>query len=260
MNINIVSIEGFKPEYTGGGAYLNNIYQFITYKNYFKPTVNTLNRPFYFTGSSIFFYLLNYSRIKRNLEKNLKNIEKDSIVHNNNVIPLPRIKRSKVVTTIHHIFFKMNLSNNKFSDMEIIHFLTEGFMINNSDYIIAVSNLTKKKILRCFSFPEEKIKVIHNGVNKNIFFPRNLTEENFILFPNALRYPLRKGTFFIIQELEQQYRGQVFFLQINEKINQQAIAEFGVGGYPNMLLIYDKNSEGYENLNIRNSMFDILWF
>jgi len=74
-------------------------------------------------------------------------------------------------------------------------------MIDNSDYIIAVGDFTKERTLHYFSFPEERIRVISNGTDTDVFYPRVLSEERFILFPNALRYPYRKGTYFILPVL-----------------------------------------------------------
>ena len=45
--------------------------------------------------------------------------------------------------------------------------------------------------------------MIPNGVNTETFYPRKLTEENFILFPNALREPVRKGSYFLLPTLKE---------------------------------------------------------
>ena len=47
MKIKVVCIEGFSPEYTGGGGYINGIYRYIPYDSHLKPTVSNFNSPFY---------------------------------------------------------------------------------------------------------------------------------------------------------------------------------------------------------------------
>lgn len=74
-------------------------------------------------------------------------------------------------------------------------------MIHNSDYVITDCEMMKNKILRNFSFPNEKIITINLGVDTNVYHPMEYNEEDFILFPNALRYPSRKGVFFILPVL-----------------------------------------------------------
>jgi len=61
--------------------------------------------------------------------------------------------------------------------------------------------MMKNKILRNFSFPNEKIVTIDLGIDKNVYRPMKYEEADFILFPNALRYPNRKGTYFILPVL-----------------------------------------------------------
>lgn len=61
----------------------------------------------------------------------------------------------------------------------------------------------RDKILRYYSFPKDKIFVIPLAVDNNVYHPYNLSEENFILFPNALRDPKRKGFYFILPVLKE---------------------------------------------------------
>ncbi len=143
-------------------------------------------------------FCLDNIRIRKYIKDNLKNAEKYDIIHNN-LLQLPKLKKTTVVTTIHHLSFKQNVDsriNNLINDC--IYYPSEAFMIHNSDYLITDCTMMKKKILRYFSFPKEKIFTIDLGIDKTIFYPLNYNEEDFILFPNALRYPDRKGMYFIL--------------------------------------------------------------
>jgi glycosyltransferase involved in cell wall biosynthesis len=66
--------------------------------------------------------------------------------------------------------------------------------------------MIKNKILRYFSFPDEKIITIDLGVDTNVYHPMKYKEEDYILFPNALRYPNRKGTYFILPVLNRLFK------------------------------------------------------
>ena len=46
-------------------------------------------------------------------------------------------------------------------------------LIKNSDLIIAVSNSTKKDLESNFKVKNEKIEVVHSGVDLSFFYPRS---------------------------------------------------------------------------------------
>lgn len=50
----------------------------------------------------------------------------------------------------------------------------------------------------------------------------------------------------IVDELEAEYVGEVVFIRVDEARNQWELKEFGVDGYPTMLLITGSNPTGYE--------------
>ena len=65
------------------------------------------------------------------------------------------------------------------------------------DHIAAVSEFTKKEVLKYFSFPEERIKVIHNGFSQrkpdeknryraNQWFEKNKLDQPYILYTGVL--------------------------------------------------------------------------
>ncbi len=58
-------------------------------------------------------------------------------------------------------------------------------LINNCKYILTPSNATKNDIIDIFKIPEEKIKVVYWGVDKERFKKLNIQKENFYLIVNA---------------------------------------------------------------------------
>ncbi|MBN2603883.1 MAG: glycosyltransferase family 4 protein [Candidatus Thermoplasmatota archaeon] len=197
MRIKIVYQEGFSNKYTGGGSYLTGIYQYIPFEASLK--INTQLRPI--PGSMMLSSLLNYYRIKNSLNKRPQQNSIYDIIHNNNVLFFPKLKNSTVVTTVHHLHFHMY--DRIISPVHGLYFPLEALMLHHSDYVITVSQFTKEKLNQYFSFPDEKIVVIPNGINTEIYTPKKLPEKNIIVFPNALRYPRRKGTYFILPVLNE---------------------------------------------------------
>jgi glycosyltransferase involved in cell wall biosynthesis len=72
----------------------------------------------------------------------------------------------------------------------------------NSDHIITVSDTVKAILMKDYKLPSEKVTVIKNGVDTDLFHPQGLQEEKYILFPNALRYPSRKGLILMLPVLK----------------------------------------------------------
>lgn len=198
--IKVICSEGFSQEYVGGGGeYINGIYSNIPYADYLKVPIYQTHLKF--KGITVINLCINNIRIRKYIKDNLKNAEKYDIIHNT-VLQLPKLKKTTVVTTIHHVFFRQNIHskiNNIINDS--IYYPSETFMIRNSDYLITDCTMMKNKILRYFRFPNEKIITIDLGVDTNVYHPMNYNEEEFILFPGALRYPRRKGTYFILPVL-----------------------------------------------------------
>lgn len=175
----------------GGGAiaYFKNLYQWIDADQLFLPN------PYKYQP------ILNYKFIKKVLSNELKNNNYD-LIHNNWVRHLPKIKKdTKVVTTVHHLIFKREV-NKRSLLTDTLYFFIEGSTIKKSDYLITDCKMMKDKILRYYSFPKDKIFVIPLAVDNSVYYPQNLPEENFILFPNALREPKRKGFYFILPILK----------------------------------------------------------
>lgn len=200
MKLLVVCSEGFSPEYYGGsGVYVNGIYKYIPYTKYLKIPAMPVPP---IKGLYSFFNLLHYVKTKKYIAEKLEHEGPDyEIIHNNSVVPFPKMKESTVVTTVHYVSlgWKPGIKSRISAPID---FKMERAMIHNSDYIIAVSDFSKRRILRYFSFPEERIRVIPNGTDTDVFYPRRLSEKRFILFPNALRSPYRKGIYFILPILE----------------------------------------------------------
>jgi glycosyltransferase involved in cell wall biosynthesis len=68
----------------------------------------------------------------------------------------------------------------------------EKMLVENSDYIISPSEFYKGEILKYYTFDENKIKVIPNGIDEKMFSPQEIeTDKKILLFAGGLSQ--RKG-------------------------------------------------------------------
>lgn len=91
-------------------------------------------------------------------------------------IPFFHRRDLKVVVTVHDLAFKYFAKHFKKKDLNKLNFLY-GIAIGKSDRIIAISESTKKDVLKFFPDVEEnKIHVVHHGFDAELF-SRNVSQE-----------------------------------------------------------------------------------
>lgn len=113
-----------------------------------------------------------------------------------NFIPQPHIRAKFLITTVHDFSFYLQPS---WHPKERIEYFKKNFFINvqKSDHIITGSNFSKQEIIKYLKFPEEKITVIHHGVDHNLYkvYPKKILEKtqkkfqlpkSFILFVGSI--------------------------------------------------------------------------
>ncbi len=82
--------------------------------------------------------------------------------------PIFSIKAKKRVVTIHDVFHLAFSKYYKFLERKYLNFLINS-ATKMSDIVITVSNFSKEEIIKYTNADPQKIKVIHNGVDTNIF-------------------------------------------------------------------------------------------
>lgn len=102
--------------------------------------------------------------------------------------------------------------------------LREKFISSVSDKIIAVSRKVANDIAREYNVPKQKIEVVYNGVDTNLFFPKNkdrakkllkIQNKKLLLYVGALTF--RKGINYLIEAyriLLKRYKGEMILLLI----------------------------------------------
>ena len=84
-------------------------------------------------------------------------------------LPILRRRNLKTVVTIHDLAFKIFPEHFTAKDLFKLNMLTDK-AVRSADHIIAISNSTKKDILKFYpDVKEGKISVVHNGFDRELF-------------------------------------------------------------------------------------------
>ncbi|MFA5724198.1 MAG: glycosyltransferase family 1 protein [Candidatus Pacearchaeota archaeon] len=116
-----------------------------------------------------------------------------------NIIPFFKKKNVRYIVTIHDLSFKIFPENHS-KLFNLYYNLGTARSVKNAEVIVSVSENTKRDILKFYNVPENKIKVIHLGVNE-IFFKRNkktrLIKSKYFL--SITTHPKRKNIYSVIE-------------------------------------------------------------
>jgi len=94
-------------------------------------------------------------------------------------LPFFRSKKTKTVVTIHDLAFKFFPDHFPKKDLRRLNFFTD-FAVAHTDRIIAISNSTKKDLLKIYpKISADKIKVIYHGYDKDLFH-ENISREQIL--------------------------------------------------------------------------------
>ncbi len=83
----------------------------------------------------------------------------------------------------HKLYLKFQKKRKKISiyDKIVLKIEKEIFNPNNTNFVISVSNFVAKEIVKEFNFPQDRIVVLHNCIDTNIFKPKEEIINNKIL-------------------------------------------------------------------------------
>ena len=103
-------------------------------------------------------------------------------------LPFLRPRKTKTVVTIHDLAFKFFPDHFPRKDLRRLNFFTD-YAVKNADRLIAISNSTKKDLLKIYPHVrEDKIKVIYHGYDKKLF-NANISEEEIKKINAKYRMP-----------------------------------------------------------------------
>ncbi|BCU67898.1 glycosyl transferase [Sulfolobales archaeon HS-7] len=107
----------------------------------------------------------------------------DSVAH---AVPfMSYLTNRRSVALIHHVH--QDVLNYELSFPLSYAVKTAERMVRNYKYLIAVSNTTKRELMRRFSVEESRISVIHNGVDHEKYKPGEKSEKPLILWIGRMK-------------------------------------------------------------------------
>lgn len=113
---------------------------------------------------------------------------------------------AKFITTFHGIYNISGLMKRYYNSI-----MTEG------ERIIAVSNFVKQHILENYKTSEEKIRVIHRGVDHLYFDPANVTNEHLLKFREKYNIPIDTPVILLPSRMTR-WKGHMILVEALNKI------------------------------------------
>jgi len=145
----------------------------IYHKGSFNPELTPPQFPNYKIIQKYFPLYWTQTRFAWELWKN----KPDALWMPMQALPFIRRKNLKTVVTIHDLAFKIFPEHFPKKDLRRLNLFTD-YAIKNSSKIIAVSESTKKDILKFYpQINAEKIKVIYHGFDANLYSKKYSVEE-----------------------------------------------------------------------------------
>lgn len=107
-------------------------------------------------------YVWNFFQISRALKKNPVDVYLTQYI-----TPLFVPRRIKIMTIVHDISFTAFPQLIRFSDRFFLSLLMR-LSLHRADLIVAVSEFTRREIIRHYALPQEKVAVVYNAVSEDV--------------------------------------------------------------------------------------------
>ncbi len=180
MKIGINCRSFLNKQYTGIGRYAHSLLKSLseidnenTYLLYAKKGIINLNKRIpKFEAKN---FIVKVDRFKSGFSKIIGKVD---IYHSPSPDALSVNDGAKIIVTVHDLIFKTFPEGHTQKAIDE----TEKMMCNigeRATKIICCSNNTLNDLRKYFHIPDNKVTVIHQGVDKNVFYPIN-EEENII--------------------------------------------------------------------------------
>lgn len=191
----------------------------------------------------------NWNKLKRYFNPKIK--EQNNFIFHSSYYRISKNKSAINITTVHDFTYELYRKGLK----KYIHSFQKFRAIRNSDYIICVSENTKKDLLKLLPdiYPE-KIHVIYNGVSDNYFPLTDKSEFNYQNI-NPYEYLLFVGS-------RDEYKRFEIAINISHEINKPLVI---VGGGPlskneiQQFKSENRNQPYYHFLHLSDSELNILY-
>lgn len=185
-----VFIDGYtlNKEYQGASTYIKEVYKRVALLN---PNISfyigcfkdeRIESDFKYNSNVFYIYYKYSSRMFRMIYEIPKIIESNEIdyAHFQYVIPLTNNNKCKYIVTIHDILF------NEFPEyFTKLYRFKRNYLFRRSakktDYLLTVSNYSKKEIKKYYKLKNKKIYLTPNGINESFFENYNKEDNKKII-------------------------------------------------------------------------------
>lgn len=126
------------------------------------------------------------------LKKEIKKSEEQIAIHFHNqynmfffskLVPKKIRSKAKIFYTVHSYIWSDKWEN--IEDTVNKRYFQEVFSVQNSDKVFVLNEITKKHFIEKLNVKEEKIKIIDNGVNTDVYMPKENNSKDFIFFQSG---------------------------------------------------------------------------
>ncbi|OGY42658.1 MAG: hypothetical protein A2Y67_02340 [Candidatus Buchananbacteria bacterium RBG_13_39_9] len=192
-----------QPNYSGVAEYTYNLLE-----NIFKIDEQNQYQLFYnsqhdvsanlpkFSQANVQFFGFNYPNKLFNLGlKFFKYPKIDKLLSQPDIFFMPNLnfsattKKGRKILTVHDLSFLLYPEYFSFKQKFWHNFINPKKLINSCDKIIAVSENTKNDLINFYRIPSEKIKVVHSGLDHNLYKQIALPNFNCQQFKNKYQLP-----------------------------------------------------------------------
>lgn len=126
---------------------------------------------------------------------------------------IPMVKRTKVVATVHDLAAFSVEAKHDPARMLFNRKIVPA-MIRRADHVVAVSQSTKEDLLRFAGYPEDRISVIHSGIDHDLFQPVPKEEAvNRLRSKHGLKHPF----FVYVSRLEHPGKNHIRLIEAFER-------------------------------------------
>ena len=128
--------------------------------------------------------------------------KKHDLLHIPSARRIPLVKRTKVVATVHDLA-AFSIEGKYDPARMLFNRRLVPAMIRRADHVIAVSEATKRDVIRHARYPEGQVSVIHSGINHDLFRPvdpetarerllvHHGLEKPFLVYVSRLEHPAK---------------------------------------------------------------------
>lgn len=176
--------------------------------------------------------------------REIKRIQPD-VVHTNTLVVWPAAIASRLLG-VPHIWHVHEIVRQP----RILGWVLAHLALIFSNRVIAVSDAVKRQLVEYSPTLEDKIRIIHNGINATYFHPMNDSKS----FRTEIGIPEGNILVGMIGRVNR-IKGQSFFLDAIKQIQDQSNLNFAIVGgvFPGEEALFESLKEKILNLNIKNT-------